>query len=358
VCLGLCGRAAAEPQRTVAVVRSAGPEALADHLRDEMMTLGWSVVELTPPRPKDGRPIDIRAVTQAISGSAGILVRRREIVVWIESAHGDGTALEETVPLAIDMDPSLAAMQLVELLRARLIAAGFELRPAPAAEPMASSDAPAASPPEQTRAEEPTQPPEAGAPPEADRAPAPATIEPPPKGTLPPEPLWLGAGPGLGISAGGVPLSAAAWLRGWTRPTERVAAGLDVTLPIAGSRVTAGVAEATVHTAWALAGLDYVAIQHDGAARLLLGLAAGLALVRVAGAAPPPDTTRSVWIPAGAFAAHARYRHPVGGRFVLTAEVLLGATAPRPVVRFYDGVAASWGRPFAFLAFGAEARML
>jgi hypothetical protein len=94
---------------------------------------------------------------------------------------------------------------------------------------------------------------------------------------------------------------------------------------------------------------------HSPVLQLELGLGGGAGLFRMSGVAlvaGDEGRVRSLWTGVGfselALAANASHW------LRLRATVLVGATAPRPVIQFEGEEVASWGRPFATATLGIE----
>jgi hypothetical protein len=311
--------AVAAPPR-VLVVRSPGDAAVSGRMIAELAALGFDVSEVVDPTPE--QPLVEVAQTSGAVAAVRATPSERRVELWVVDPSTQATAFEETV--SIDGRPDVLAVHAVEVLRARLVKVGL------------------AEPPPPSRAVEHPPTPEHRA---AEPAPEPRS------GDVPL--VWLGIGPAVQLSAGGLGPIPSAILDIRAAPLASLSLLGFVTLPLTSARVES--VEGSADLEPALAGL--VAEMQTSGKRwtLALGAGAGVLWVDMRGANATEDyVARSDRVTGVAgFGDVAVCRSLLDG-LSTCADLWFGSAMPRVAVRFGDREVATWGRPFGMASLRLE----
>jgi hypothetical protein len=319
LCLALQSRRSdAAGNQTIVLLRVQGDGHVARRLRAELMALGWVVREVTPEPPAPERSAPMGDVVRNLGALAVMRANPEaaEVELWVvhpPSSSIDPALLHDSVGAPAD---DVLAVLAVEALRAKLLRLG-----------VVSADAP---PP---------------------RAP----LMPPPE---PPEHLfWLGAAPALLASPGGMGVTPQALLGVNVLLSQRWAAGLWASLPLARAMLDAAGVERW-NDAWVDASIaqygarvSYRALR-SGPWDASIGLGAALTMITLEAHAEAPwwGTEQTLFAAGPVLAGDLSYEIVSGLR--AGGQLMLGSVFPRPVLEFDQTSVASWGRPFASVGLG------
>jgi hypothetical protein len=309
----LAARAQADELPRIAVVHAASAaDGVTGRLRDELSTLGLSVVDVTL-GPEEGatslddaaRRVDAFAAVQVVPAKGGV-------EVWIADRVTGKTLLRELVVAPGAALDDVVALQAVELLRASLAELGFSKKPAGdvRSTPAVTRSAPSLPPPRRETRK-----------------------------------FWLQVGPALAISPGGLSASGHALIGFRWRAAKQVGADAWGLLPVLSASVSGP--EGTADVSPLLFGADVAIWFLEPEADFQVSGAGGVALARLGidGHAVPPLASRAETSIAPVPFARVSLERRLGSRLGLELDGFVGVAAPRPVLRFNGREVADWGRP-------------
>ena len=169
--------------------------------------------------------------------------------------------------------------------------------------------------------------------------------------------LWVGLGPAVGLSPGGLGLVPQVKAGLSIEPSPIWSASVFALLPTFPSAVEAAEGEADVWVGLLAAAGDATLVKADSWG-YAIGAGAALVGLQMEGSAEAPYVGEedSVFTAAGFTRISAYYVLPPAWR--LRGELLMGLAAPRPTVRFAERQVGSWGRPFALAIIELELGVL
>jgi hypothetical protein len=328
----------------IAVIHEPREAEAARRMQAEVAAAGFDAVDLAIPSTDDRSTAKLAVAARAV---AALRLRANGDIELLVVEIASGRVLDNTELSAAGStgDPGLRA---VEDLRAKLIELSLVSPPA--------RDSPASA----GQANKSVEPP----------APVPAL--PPTAGPVPPPVVarprerrandayaqrsifWLQGGIGGATSAGGLAATSISHIGLRFEPSARWSASGFARLPLAAQSVSNYRGRAEVNVRLFGAELGWV-VMRGRALNLELGLGASVVSATVRGSASTAaDRGRSetLWGGCGFAGLGAAWRLTSWMR--VRAEVLVGASAPRPIVRFDGQTVASWGRPFSMGTFGVE----
>jgi hypothetical protein len=336
-------RASPDPeQRVILIVRTPGDDGVMTRLRAELMSSDWRVLEIRLDERQAPLPLATIAEQQRAGAAVRVDVRNGAVELWIAQPGG---AIQESLaaPDARAHDQVLA-LRTAEALRARGLLLEPLARPEPEAEPESRGGA---SPVERV----------------AQRAPVatPAAIE--DRGVARAAPsrldrsrLWLGLGPGIALSPGGLDSGIVGW-PGVRLELGRWSFSAFGVLPVTRAEVSGSEGRARVAT-W----LVGTATEIEWARSLVVGVRSGLGLGASATTMSGEPAAGYRGVDDSVFAVAGFLRSSItlvlGPSFRVGPLGLVGATVPSARVAFGGREAARWGQPFVVLGLMVEAAPL
>jgi hypothetical protein len=320
-----------EPAALVLMLVVDDDAGIVKRLGAELAALGFRLQ--TAPAPT-GVPVwkGLEAAARDAEAVAALRVSASStgVEVWVSDRVTGKTVLREVVTsevVAQEERDALIALRAVELLRASLLEVESTLPPRG-----------------EVKAPEPVR--------EAAKKVLPSSPEPDEPERVPPS-MWLGVAGGLGWGRGAPPtahatLQARGTLHRWLELEGGVVA------PLSSISIEEPEGQANVLWSTLLVDANVPLLRPDGAWGLRVGLGVGVSWLHVEATAAPPYASASddlfvAW-PHGHLAASWAPVEQL--RLVLAARV--GATTPRPVVRFAGRDVLQFGRPLALITFGPE----
>jgi hypothetical protein len=339
----LPARASPDAERVILIVRTPGDDGVMTRLRAELMSSEWRVLEIRLDERQAPLPLATIAEQQRAGAAVRVDVRNGAVELWIARPGG---AIQESLgtPNA-RMHDQVLALRTAEALRAR----GLLLEPLARPEPEAvEPESREAAPP----VERATPPPPVA---------TPAAIE--DRGVVPAVPrrpdrshLWLGLGPGIALSPGGLDPGIVG-SPGVRLELGRWSFSAFAVLPITRAEISGSEGRARVAT-W----LFGTATEIEWARSTVFGARSGLGLgasaITMSGepAAGYRGVDDSVFALAGFL--RSSITLALGPSFRVGPLALVGATLPGARVAFGDREAARWGQPFMVLGLVLEAAPL
>jgi hypothetical protein len=204
---------------------------------------------------------------------------------------------------------------------------------------------------------------------ETRRDPAPASTPASPRDVQPPAPtdrrpdeartgpearLFLSGGLAVSQPAGGVSGTLHGALGMRLEPVRRFAAAAHAFLPLTENNLSEPEGSADVNVNLFLGQIDYALLEPARTLALNAGLGAGVVALAMHGEAQQPRTGQEQRTIAGVYFLHSSLAWSLTPWFRVRGTVLVGVSAPRPVLRFENREVASWGRPFAAAALASE----
>ena len=372
------------------MVRSAGDRERLRRIEAELAPRAWDVVQLEPGAREPRRALAALARERGAAAALRFDPERDELELWVAGASTDDEGSLDRLPVTAG-EPRVLALQVVETLRARVLAlereqaesAASELapeaRPAPPRSERSERSEPPASPQDGPPGEDqavanapPAQPAQPDAEPPAVPAAAagtrPGAAERPSGSPVPGEParasasapvapaLALELAPAFAYSPGGLDASFA----GWAGARVQLAGAWSLTgfalVPISRPELAQAEGSARVST-WLFAAALQLRLLHTP---IELSLAAGLSgvVLMTSGNARAPFTEHDENAFAPAPFLGPAVHVPIAAGVRAYARAIVGASLPRLAVRFGARDAARWGGPFVAGALGVELALL
>lgn len=304
----LSGAAPGTPN-VIALVRTPGDQALMLRLRAELTALGWRVIE----RPhRQGLALSNLARQTGAFAVIRAEPERRGVVLWVGDAATQRTDYEGEIEGRDLPNDGVRALRAVEHLRALLVqlesrvpAADRDRHPTEISEEERSSTAGGAAEPH----------------------------------------LWLGAGPALSYSPGGIgPLVHAAVALSF-EPSPSWAFGSNAAWPL--HHDVSSIAEGRVQSQAALFGVFCDYALWTTSPELRLGIGAGMARLALRGETSDPYTGEAAVLLSALVSARVGLVTALSPEWRLRSEADLGLSLPRLTAISVDREVLVWGRPLA-----------
>jgi hypothetical protein len=314
--------AAAEGHRVLFVAASTTP--FSERVRAEIEAQGFEL-EAASAVAEDR--------TSAVAAARVVEGPARRVELWIADAETGHLVLRAVVVPSPDDDDAIQTVRASEQFRAF-----FQRLHVSAPRSPAISSTPPAPEAASQRARRPT----------IAEDPSPPSLEPPP---TPRRRFVIGAALAVPFQSGGPGLDLE--VRGRWMATRGLGVGAFVTVPLAGSTVTASEGSAAISAP--LFGAD-LALAVDFASRLRLSTSAGLALawVRTRGVASAPYKGQSSDVAAALVLLGGGIAPRLTDRMHLCIDGRVGFSVPRVDIAFADRPVATWGRPLGLLSAGVS----
>ncbi len=300
---------AGEPSRIAIVHELSAEERAIARLRAELSTLGFEVVDVTLAANEGASALDDAARRVNAFAAVHVVPSRGGVEVWVaDSATGKTLRREQIIGPGEPFD-DVVALQAAERLRAHLAELGLA--------------------PKRVEPQQPT------------RAPSPAPAK--PRADI--ARLFLEAGPGAGLSPGGLGVTGHAFVGLRWRTSRTVGFDAFVALPITAATVSAKEGSADVRPS--LGGVDVAAWLLDPGGPWQIAAAGGIALAHLSIAADPvpPYLGQDEQNFAAMPFARLSVARAMGPRFRVGLDALVGVATPRPVIQFAGREVAHWGQP-------------
>jgi hypothetical protein len=329
VALAVTSRADGRPR----IVLLSADYTLARRVSAEAEAAGFAVVELDPAH---------------VQGSDSALLEQNAAVALIRLVSPDRAELEfrtaegpgKTSLLRRPTDGDAFALRIVEEARARLV----ELEIIEDSPPPARSE-PAAPAPAEPR--DLARSPEPARAPERDRVLARGGRSSPPK-------LWASGGLAASAPAGGLGATLHAAFGARIEPTSRFSLSAQALLPVTENNLNRPEGSADANVSLFFGKLSYGFAQPARNLSVEGGLGAGVVVLSMNAEAQPPRSAATDRLTAGVYFLHGGAVWTLASWFRLSAALLGGVSAPRPVLRFEGREVATWGRPFAGFGLATE----
>jgi len=314
--------------RLILLVRTPGDEGVMTRLRADLRESDWRILEVRPDDRFESAPLGTIAERERASAAMRVDSRRWVIELWV--LRPDGPIQETITAPGEQRSEQVLALRVSETLRARGLLVsrserdGVEERPLSvpyAGKPASVIDD--ASP--RRPHHEPTDSPR----------------------------LWLGLGPGVLLSPGGLDPMPLAEIGIGLEIARRWSLGMGALVPFSSQSVAAPEGQASVSN-WLVSGLVELEWARWSFGGFRSGIGAGAAVTTMSGTAAPGfagvDDTVTTFAPL----ARSSFHVSLSRAFRLRSTIAVGATFPPVRIVFASREVASWGRPFVVTSIALE----